>query len=183
MKIGVFMGSFNPPTKGHLKVVNYLLKKKTVNKVLIVPTLNYWDKTDLIDIKDRINMLKIYENKDILVDTKNNKYIYTCELMKELEKDYPKDELYLIIGADNIINFHKWKNYQELLKYKIIVVNRDNIDIDKYVNKLGKDSFIVLSDYPFIKISSSEIRNNLNNKNLDKKVLDYIKEHHLYDYK
>ena len=181
MKLGIYMGSFNPPHKGHIKVVNYLLEEKIVDKVLIVPTLSYWDKTNLADIKDRINMLKFYENDKISIDTKNNKYVYTIELVKVLEKEYPKDTLYLIIGADNIVSFDKWKDYKELLKYKIIVMNRDNMDVNPYVNKLGKDNFIILNNYPYIKISSTEIRNNINNKYLDKEVLDYIKNNNLYN--
>ena len=59
-------------------------------------------------------------------------------------------------------------------------MNRDNMDVNPYVNKLEKGNFIILKYYTFIKVSSTEIRNNLNSKYLDKKVLDYIKENHLY---
>ena len=58
MKIGVYVGSFNPVHKGHIKVVKKVLKEY-VDKVLIVPTLSYWDKNNLISITDRINMLKL----------------------------------------------------------------------------------------------------------------------------
>ena len=51
MKIGIFIGSFNPPHLGHLDIIKYLLNKKYVDKILIVPTKNYWNKTNLIDIK------------------------------------------------------------------------------------------------------------------------------------
>ena len=180
MKLGIFMGSFNPPHKGHIKVVNYLLDKKIVDKILIVPTLSYWDKNNLVDINDRINMLKLYENENIIIDIKHSKLIYTIDLVRELEKIYSKDELFIIIGADNIIDFDKWKDYKDLLKYKIIVMNRDDMDVSPYIEKLGKENFIVLNDYPYIKISSTKIRNNLNSKYLDTKVLDYIKEHNLY---
>ena len=180
MKLGVYMGSFNPPHKGHIKVVNYLLDKNIVDKVLIVPTINYWDKNNLIDINDRINMLKFYENDNILVDNEDNNYCYTIDLVYVLKEKYPNDELYLIIGADNIIEFHKWKNYQELLNNKIIVMNRDNIDVLPYVEKLGKDNFIIINDFPYIDISSTKLRNNLDSKYLDKKVLSYIKKNNLY---
>lgn len=179
MRLGVYVGSFNPVHIGHIDVVNYLIKEKYVDKVLIVPTLNYWNKFNLIDIKDRINMLKIFENEKIKVDTKNNKYIYTYELLNILSKEYD-DELYLIMGADNIIEFDKWKNYKELLKYKIIVVNRNNIDINKYIKKYNTNNFIVINDYKFIDISSTELRENLNSKYIDKKVLDYIKKNNLF---
>ena len=65
MKIAVYVGSFNPVHKSHIKVVNLVLKNY-VDKVIIVPTLAYWDKKNLIDIKDRINMLKFYENEKII---------------------------------------------------------------------------------------------------------------------
>ena len=180
MKLGVFIGSFNPPHKGHIHVVNYLLDEKIVDKVLIIPTMNYWDKQDLVDIRDRINMLKIYENKNIIIDTVNNNYPYTFELMRKLKNDYPYEELYLIIGADNIINFDKWKNYEELLKYNIIIMNRNDIDINKYIKKYQKAHFIVLKNFHEINISSTEIRNKINKELLDVEVLNYINKHHLY---
>ena len=180
MKLGIYIGSFNPVHIGHINVVNFLIKNNYIDKVLIVPTLNYWNKNNLIDIKHRINMLKFYEDENIKIDDKNNKYIYTYELMKNLENYYLKYNLYLIIGADNIINFDKWKNYKELLKYKIIVVNRNGIDIEKYIKKYEESNFIIVKNYNFINISSSEIRNDLDSKYLDKKVLNYIKKNNLY---
>ena len=179
MRLGIYIGSFNPVHKGHIDVVNYLINNKYVDKVLIVPTLGYWDKVDLAPLDDRINMLKIFESDKIIVDREHNGYEYTYQLMRELAKCY-QDELYLIMGADNIISFDKWKNYQELLKYKIIVMNRDNVDIDSYIKKYKSDNFIVVNDYKFIDVSSSEIRKNLDNKYIDERVLKYIKEKGLY---
>lgn len=178
MRLGVYVGSFNPVHNGHIGIVNYLLKNNYVDKVLIVPTLNYWDKQDLIDIKHRINMLKLFENEVIIVDKTHNKYVYTTYLFKELEKEYA-DTLYLIIGADNIINFDKWKDYKELLKYKIIVINRNNIDIDTYINKYNSNNFIIIKDYIPLDISSTDIRNG-NDDYLNPRVLKYIKENKLY---
>lgn len=182
MKIGIFIGSFNPPHLGHLDIINYLLNKKYVDKILIVPTKNYWNKTNLIDINKRIAMLKFYENDNIKVDTSNNNYQYTYQLMRKLKKEYSHDELYLIIGADNIINFKKWKNYEELLTYNIIIMTRNNIDILKYTSHLtGK--FTVVNDYNFTDISSTKIRNNvfLNKKYLQEDIYHYIIENKLYN--
>lgn len=179
MKLGIYIGSFNPPHRGHINMVNYLLDNNYVDKVLIIPTLNYWDKQDLVDINHRINMLKYYENEKIRIDNINNKYIYTYELMRRLERQYDC-ELYLIIGADNIINFDKWKNYEELLKYKIIVMNRYDIDIDKYTSKYDKNNFIVVKNYNYIDVSSTDIRDNLDSEYMDRKILKYIKNNFLY---
>ena len=174
------MGSFNPPHIGHIKVVNYLLGKGYVDKVLIVPTLAYWDKNDLASIQDRINMLSFFANDNVIIDTKHNECIYTYELVKEIEREYPKDNLSIIIGADNVVNLDKWKNYKELIKYHFIIMNRDDIDVSKYLNKMN-GNFTVLNNYPYINVSSTEIRNKLSSKYLDKRVLEYIKKNHLYN--
>ena len=179
MKLGIYMGSFNPPHKGHIKVINYLLNNSYIDKILVIPTLNYWDKNNLIDIKDRIKMLKFFENNKIIIDTNHNNLIYTYDLVKEIENDYPNDQLYIIMGADNIINFDKWKNYQELLKYYIIVMNRNDVDINTYISKYN-GHFIVINDFKPLNISSTEIRNNINSKYLDKRVINYIKNNYLY---
>ncbi len=179
MKLGVYIGSFNPVHNGHIKLLNYLLDNNYIDKVLVVATGNYWDKNDLVDLKDRINMLKFFETDKIIIDDKHNNHEYTYELMRELSKDY-NDELYLIIGADNVISFDKWMNYEELLNYKIIVMNRNNIDVNSYIAKYNTPNFIVINDFDFIPVSSTEIRNNLDNEYLDKRVLEYIRVNNLY---
>lgn len=180
MKIGIYIGSFNPPHKGHIHIVNYLLDNKVVNQILIVPTGSYWNKQELTDIKDRISMLKLYETENIKIDSTNNNYPYTYELMRALSKQYPNDTLYLILGADNIVSFNKWKNYEELLQYPIIIMNRGNINIKEYTDNYPQGKFIILDDFIPIDISSTEIRNNISSSFLDKKVLRYIRKNNLY---
>lgn len=176
MKIGIYIGSFNPPHLGHKKVIDYLLDEKIVDKIIIVPTQNYWNKTNLVDIKDRINMLKFYENDKVKVDTIHNNYEYTYKVLESLKKDYAKDNLYLIIGSDNLEEFHKWKNLDELLKYKIIVLKRKEIIKNK---EFDDSNFIYINDFPYINISSTEIRKG-NFNYLDKNVKDYILKNNLY---
>ena len=185
MKIGVFVGSFNPVHKGHIKIANYIVSNY-VDKVIIIPTGNYWNKTNLIDIKDRINMLKFYENDKIIINNTLNNLEYTYEVINELKKIYKDDKLYLIMGADNIVNFDKWRNYAELLKIGFIIFKRNDIDINYYLDKLNKkNDVIIIDNVEEINISSTEIRNMIkDNKNLDnlinKKVIDYIKNNNLY---
>ena len=186
MKIGVYVGSFNPPHKGHIKIVNHLINNY-LDKVIVIPTGNYWDKKDLVSVQDRINMLKIYETENIIIDNKNNDIEYTYQILDKLSNEYDKENLYLIIGADNIINFDIWKNYEEILKYNLIILNRNDINITQYLEKLNKkDKYIIVNDLPNIDISSTMIRNKIKdnendlNEYLDKEVYEYIKEKKLY---
>ncbi len=177
MKLGVYIGSFNPVHVGHIDLINYLLRNKYIDKALIIPTVEYWNKTNLLPLNDRINMLKFFENDLIKIDTEHNNYQYTIDLMEELENNCD-DTLYLIIGADNIVDFDKWKDYKKLLKYNIIVLARGDIDITKYTNRLN-GKFTVVDNYPYIDISSTKIRNGENDEYLDPKVLKYIKENNI----
>jgi len=182
MKIGVYVGSFNPVHKGHIFIINHLIKNKYVDKVIVIPTSDYWDKQDLIDINHRINMLKYYESENIIIDDKLNDEEFTYNILNKLKNKYINDELYLIIGADNIIKFHLWKNVYEILKYNVIVINRDNIDVYCYINNFKeKNKFIVVNNID-IAVSSSMIRNDIdkNNNMLDNNVYKYIKDNNLY---
>ena len=180
MKLGIYVGSFNPPHNGHFKVVNYLLDNKIVDKIIILPTSNYWDKSNMVDIDKRVEMLKIFESENVIVDGINNRYPHTYQILNNLKKYYPDDELYLIIGSDNLEKFHLWKNIEEILKYHIIVLKRGNTDIYKYLSKFDTSKFLIIENFPSINVPSTEIRSNLDNENLDARVLKYIKKHKLY---
>ena len=184
MKIAVYVGSFNPVHKGHIKVVKKILKEY-VDKVIIVPTMSYWNKNNLISISDRINMLKLYETKDIVIDTKNNNYEVTYQVLRNIQKEYKNDKIYLVIGDDLLRDFDKWKNISEILKYNIIVIKRNNIDESIY-KKYEKYNFIVTNKISSKEISSTIVRSMIVNGNkdvlkyIDLKVYDYIKRNNLY---
>lgn len=184
MKIAVYVGSFNPVHKGHIKVVKKILKEY-VDKVIIVPTMSYWNKNNLISISDRINMLKLYETKDIVIDTKNNNYEFTYQVLRNIQNEYKNDKIYLVIGDDLLKDFDKWKNVSEILKYNIIVIRRNDIEESIY-KKYKKYNFIVTSKVSSKEISSTIVRNMILNNNkdvlkyIDSKVYDYIKRNNLY---
>lgn len=183
MRIGIYCGSFAPVHKGHIKIVKTILKENLVDKVLLVPTKSYWDKKINISLKHRINMLKLYETKKIEVETKLNNCDSTHELFIKYQKKHSDDLLHLIIGADNLVNFDKWINYKDVLKYPFIIIKRDDYNaayIKKKMKEYHKKNYVIL-DIPAIDISSTYIRDNINNpkklKNkIDDKVYKYIVE-------
>lgn len=184
MRIGVYVGSFNPAHKGHKSIMDFLLNNNYLDKIMVVPTGNYWDKKDLIDVKHRINMLRFYENDKIIINSTLNDKEYTYEILAEVKRTFKKDEIYLIIGADNLSKFHLWKNIEELLKYKIIVLKRSGITIEKHIEKFEKqNNFIIVKDFEEVDISSTFIRNNIKSSKeyLDIKIFNYINNNNLYE--
>ena len=183
MKIGVYVGSFDPIHTGHIKVMDYLIENKYLDKIIIMATIDYWNKKTVASVEHRNEMLKLINRDYLIVDTETNKYPYTYEVLEHLNEKYKEDELYLIISADNIISFDKWKNVDEILeKNKVIVLNRDDIDIKQYVDLFKqKDQFVIIQNYPYIKISSTILRNKIDKQYLDPSVYQYIMDNHLYN--
>ena len=184
MKIGVYVGSFNPFHKGHEQVINNLINNKIVDKVIVIASHSYWDKKINTSIKDRINMLKLIESDNVIINTDLNDKEYSYQVLEELNKKY--DNIYLIIGADNIIDFDKWKCVDKILKHNLIVISRNNIDIDKYINKYDKSKIVVVKDFDY-NISSTYIREQIKNNRFDllkdimnPKIISYIKKNKLY---
>ncbi len=172
MRLGIYVGSFDPVHDGHYFVCRYLIDNDYIDKVLVIPTNNYWDKRIDASLEDRINMLKYYEEKDIEIDTIHNNYQFTYQIFEELEKEV-NDELFLIIGSDNLDRFFSWREVDKILKHKVIVVNRG----DKINN--NDERFIIINDFPYIDISSTEIRNG-RREFMKKEVIDYIEKNNLY---
>lgn len=187
MRLGVYVGSFDPVHKGHRGVVDYLLSNNIVDKILLIPTESYWDKNDLVDIEHRYKMLKVYESEKISVSKKYSDFRSTYEILDKLTADFD-DDLYLIIGADNIVKFHLWSNIEEILRHKVVVLGRDGIDIEEHIKKFNKDdSFVLVKDFPQIDISSTLIREKIKKADfegieecLDNEVIQYIVNNKLY---
>lgn len=184
MRIGVFGGSFNPPHLMHLNIAKDLLRLKYLDKVIFVPTGNKYSKDDLIDIKYRIEMLKIMtiSYDDMIVSDYENqdRVVYTYETLDYFKKKYLGSEIYFILGADNLKQISNWKNSEYILSnYKLLVINRGDDKIE------AKDN-VVVTDILNNDISSTFIRSNIDNddiikKYLDKNVLEYIRKEKLYE--
>ena len=181
MRIGVYCGSFSPVHKGHINIVKKCLKQKLVDKVIIIATGSYWHKEELIDLNDRLNMLDFFACDNIVIDRKHNEIPYTYEIFRKLKIEYPKDELFFIVGADNLPRLNEWNHYEELLTYNFIVVRRGKIgpkQIDEYMILFNKSNYTIL-ETKGNNASSTYIRNNLNDyrkiqKMIHKNVYNYL---------
>ena len=168
--IAFYGGSFNPPTNIHLQIAKNVLKQLNIDKVYFVPVGNYYQKNELIDVKHRLNMLNIMcENQDkmyvsdITLNEKNN--LKAIDVFKMLKEKYSNDNAYFIMGSDNFIKITEWKNFEELVEnYKIIIVKRDNVDINKIILEnrileINKNNFFIInSEDTQNKIDSTEVR-------------------------
>ena len=174
MKIGLFFGSFNPIHNGHLAIAEHIAQQKLFDQIWFVvsPSNPFKDKNDLLPENDRLNMVKLA--------IKNFPYLYACDVefslpkpsftintLHFLENQYPTYEFSLILGNDNMENFHQWKNYEEILERFVIYVYPRS----KEVFEKKKHPHIVYLDAPLLPVSATEIRNLLKQ---GKSVADYL---------
>ncbi|MES2397716.1 MAG: nicotinate (nicotinamide) nucleotide adenylyltransferase, partial [Bacteroidota bacterium] len=124
MKVGLFFGSFNPVHTGHLVLANYMLEYTDLERIWFVvsPHNPLKKKSTLLDEKQRLQMVDLAIGDNIKLKASNIEFnlpqpSYTIVTLTYLKEKYPQHEFVLIMGADNLENFHKWKNYEEILKH------------------------------------------------------------------
>ena len=165
-KIGILGGSFDPAHKGHLYISKKAFKKFSLKFVLwAITSQNPFKKRSYNDLKKRMVYCKkiVGNNKFIKVKyfediINSNK---TSDLIDYLNKS-KKYDLYFLMGADNLINFHKWYKCKNILKKsKLIVFDRHgykkkSLNSKTYKNSKGKKvTFVELNK---VNISSSQLR-------------------------
>jgi nicotinate-nucleotide adenylyltransferase len=190
MKVGLFFGSFNPIHAGHMVLANYMLEYTDLDKIwfVISPHNPLKKKSSLLHERHRLQMVQIAigDNTKLKasdVEFKLSQPSYTVNTLAHLKEKYPKNDFVLLMGADNLATFHKWKNYEEILKYHEIYVypRRENVDAE-----LSKNEKIKLVPAPLMEISSTMIRNSIKEKKdvryfVPEKVWEYIREMHFYE--
>tara|TARA_B100001248_G_scaffold43286_1_gene27681 strand:- start:331 stop:867 length:537 start_codon:yes stop_codon:yes gene_type:complete len=164
--IGVLGGSFDPAHKGHLEISKMAIKKLMLSKVFwIVTKKNPFKKKPYFSINQRLN-----QAKKITKNVKKIKVLFLDKTVKSsrsiniinylIIKKKPKI-IYLIIGSDNLIKFHKWKSWKKIAKLtKLIVFSRKGYDKKSYNSKAAKhlkNKIIFIKNKP-ITISSSKLR-------------------------
>ena len=166
-KIGVLGGSFDPAHVGHLAISKKAIKEYKLKKIIWAITLkNPLKKKNNTGISERIqsckkiiklnNFIKIKFYEKII---RSNK---TIDLINFLKKN-TKAEIYFLMGADNLINFHKWLKWKKISeKCQIIVFDRmgfksSSLNSISY-KKLSKNGLKFIK-FNKVNISSSKLRN------------------------
>jgi nicotinate-nucleotide adenylyltransferase len=182
----VYGGSFNPPTLAHLNIIKKLLDNFRESKILLLPVGDDYQKKELVKFIDRYHMLKLLVSNlnrvEILDNESKRSYKGTLYSLNEIKKH--DNDLYFVMGADQLIDFKSWIEYEKLLKeYPFIIMNRKNSLSIKETEELFKDyeHHFVFIDFEY-DISSSTIRGNieLNKEFLTDEIYRYIIENNLY---
>ena len=129
--VGLLGGSFNPPHHGHLHISKLAIKKFGLSEICWI----YSKKNPLKSYAPESIENRVKRSMELVSDPKikfsdielNNDFNYSVELLKYLKRKNSRTNFIWIMGEDNMLSFHLWKNWQWIANnYKIGVLSRDN---------------------------------------------------------
>ncbi len=191
MKIGFLGGSFDPVHFGHLLAAQDAFEQFPLDRLILMPAAQAPLKPNDVQssAEDRLAMLRAatewdrrFELSDF--ELRRGGISYTIDSARHFRALYPHDELYWVIGGDQLPNLHQWKDIGELAKLvQFIFLERPGYPVKARVEIPG----LVLHrcDGHLLAISSTELRERTRRgRSLDyfvpHKAIVYIRERGLY---
>ena len=165
-KIGILGGSFDPAHKGHIAISKEAKKRFKLKKVIwAITKKNPLKKKSNSSLYLRIKYCKKITNNIDFIKVKfledKIKSKKTIDLINYFSKN-KKNQIHFIMGADNLINFHKWHKWKTISeKSSLIVFDRSGYK-KKSLNsvaykRLNKKNFKFIK-FKKVNISSSQLR-------------------------
>jgi len=166
-KIGILGGTFDPAHIGHIKISKEAKKKFKLDYIIwAITKKNPLKNKSTSNLRSRIKyakkiikkekfiQIKFYENK-----IKSNKTIKLINYFKKINK---KIDIFFIIGADNLINFHKWHKWKAISqKCNILVFDRQGYrakSLKSITFKQLNQKSLKFIKFKKVNISSSQLR-------------------------
>lgn len=197
-RIGIFGGSFNPPHEGHVLAVKEFRRQLNLDRLLIIPAGDPPHKTlsaNSPTATQRLEMTRLavrdMDNTDVLdIEIKRQGLSYTADTIEILRKNYPDDELFLLMGTDMFYSFGTWYQPERITKEATLAVVHRDEDSSSGLKKCACDleeklgARIVFVENRYLPHSSTSVRAMIAFRcaetYLAPQVLDYIREHGLY---
>jgi nicotinate-nucleotide adenylyltransferase len=165
VRIGIFGGTFDPPHLGHLIVAEHVRVEFGLDQIRFTPAWVPPHKQGVVlsGAEHRLAMLHLAleGNPGFLLDEREVKrqgISYTVDTLRALKEEDSRSELFLLIGADNLEEFHKWREPDQIVRLaKLLVMRRPGYKAEG-ADVFPKGSYLE-SNAPLLSISSTTIRN------------------------
>ncbi|MCV0440716.1 MAG: nicotinate (nicotinamide) nucleotide adenylyltransferase [Hydrogenophaga sp.] len=202
-RVGMFGGAFDPPHWAHRALAETALRQLGLDVLHILPTGHAWHKSRVLSsAEDRVAMCELAfgDLPKVQLDEREihrEGPSYTADTLRELQREYPQAQLFLVLGADQLLAFRNWVRWQEVLDLATLAVaNRaTNIGADAPLDQAtetdlsGVDLPFEPLHMPLKNISATAVRARVGRHTRSQDALDvlvpepvarYISQHHLY---
>ena len=198
-RIGIYGGTFNPIHTGHIQAAKQALSQLKLDKLLLIPDRIAPHKeipAGSPTPQQRLDMLRIAaQNRPGLevsdMELRREGVSYTFETVLQMKAQHPDAQLVLLMGTDMFLSFHTWRNPEVILENASLGVfcrgdKNEKAAIEACKAEMeARGATVELVDNEVIAISSTQLRRLLAfhcaGAFLPEGVLDYIREHRLYD--
>jgi nicotinate-nucleotide adenylyltransferase len=193
-RIGMYGGAFDPPHLGHTALAQAAVAQLKLDVLHIIPTGHAWHKTRTLSAPEhRLAMTRLAfgDMEGVVVDEQEIERegpSYTADTLAQLRLQYPKAQLYLVLGQDQAHALTRWKRWQEVAQNAIICIAGRAVNAP--VSGIIEPETVVLTktqpiDMPAMPQSSTEIRDRAaQSLGIDHLVAPpvarYIAKHQLY---
>lgn len=198
MNIGILGGTFDPVHIGHLVVAEEVTNRLGLDEVVFIPAGQPWIKADsrILDAGHRVQMVRLAiagrpHFKLSTLEVERAGPTYSVDTIRELKQKLGAgDELYFIIGWENLMELPRWRQPSQLITMcrpvavpRVGFVVPDLASLDEAIPGLSQR--VIMLDKPQIDISASVIRQRVRHglpisHLVPEAVEKYIKEHGLY---
>ena len=198
-RIGIYGGTFNPPHIGHLRGAAQAIEALGLDKLILIPDRIAPHKqipSGSPSPEQRLEMIRIaashYDKMEVSdIELRREGPSYSYITVGQIHELYPEAKLYLLMGTDMFTSFMTWKNPEQIMKHATLaVMSRGQrgeaaaIENQKRaIEAMGYEAVVV--ENRVTAISSTQMRRLLAFRCaadfLPEGVLDYIREHRLYD--
>ena len=191
-KILLYFGSFNPIHKGHIALAEWVVEQGLCDELIFIvsPQNPLKEQKELAPEFSRYEMCEMackesrYPEKIKVsaVEFVLEKPSYTINTLRYLRENFGSQmEFSILLGADNIENFDRWREYEEILRdYPLFVYPREGHSVEKFADKIT-----FLENAPLFDFAATDIRKEIaDGKNFTAKVCHavakYIIQNKLY---
>ena len=191
-RVALYFGSFNPIHKGHIALAEWVVEQGVCDELIFIvsPQNPLKSSTELAPEFSRYEMCEMAcsasrypeQIKVSAVEFVLDKPSYTINTLRYLRENFGAEmQFSILLGADNIENFDKWRNYEEILRdYPLLVYPREGYSTEKFADKIT-----FLSDAPLFDFAATDIRAMVAEgadftSKVDGNVANYIIQNKLY---
>lgn len=188
-KVGLYFGTFNPIHVGHCIIAQYMLEHTDLDELwfVVTPHNPHKKKSSLLDDRQRLHMVNLaigehYKLRVSDIEFSLPQPSYTAFTLAHLSEKHPEYQFNLIMGADNLQSFPRWKNHEAILaQAELYVYPRIGAD----GGDLREHPRVHLTEAPIIEIAATDIRKAIQSGKdvsfmLPPRVWEYIDQELIY---
>ena len=161
----LYFGSFNPIHKGHIALAEWVVEQGLCDELIFIvsPQNPFKEQEGLAPEFSRYEMCELAckasrypeQIKVSAVEFVLEKPSYTINTLRYLRENFGAEMKFsVLMGADNIENFDRWREYEEILRdYPLLVYPREGYSVEKFADKIN-----FLENAPLFDFAATDIR-------------------------